>query len=175
MKFIPTYYFKNIYEIEPSFYIRNNFKYVLFDLDNTLDSPYDKNMNRNTNDYLLSLIKNNIVPIIISNNSENRVKSYVGSLKIIYLARALKPFTRKISNFLVKNNINKSRCVMVGDQIFTDIKCSKKLKIESILLEPLQKKDKPITFINRLLDKHYRNKLIKSSKIKLGDNNGNSK
>lgn len=161
MKYKPTYMFNNIFDISINFYKENNIKYVLFDLDNTLDSPFENKISQKTKDYLIYLFSNNIEPIIISNNSKKRVSLYIDDLKIKYLYRAIKPFTHNINKFLTINKINKDECIMVGDQIFTDIKCSKRLKINSILVNPLIDKDKLITLFNRTLDKWYRKKLLK--------------
>ena len=50
---------------------------------------------------------------------------------------------------------------MIGDQVMTDVLMANKLNIDVILMEPLTIKDEPITFIPRLLDKHFRKQINK--------------
>ena len=50
---------------------------------------------------------------------------------------------------------------MIGDQVMTDVLMANKLNIDVILMDPLTIKDEPITFIPRLLDKHFRKQINK--------------
>ena len=45
---------------------------------------------------------------------------------------------------------------MVGDQLLTDVICSKNTKIRVILTEPVVKTDLPVTKVNRFFDKIIR-------------------
>ena len=55
---------------------------------------------------------------------------------------------------------------MVGDQLLTDVICSKNTKIRVILTEPLVNKDLPVTKVNRFFDKIIR-RMMKKKLTKL--------
>ena len=69
--------------------------------------------------------------------------------------------TELYKKFIKENNIDISHAISIGDQVMTDVLMANRLKISVILLDPLTVKDEPITFIPRLLDKHFRKKINK--------------
>ena len=158
MKYLPTWYCKSIYELNLDVLKETGIKYILTDLDNTL-APY--NIAR-PNDEVKNAIKNikdnGFNVIIVSNNNGKRVKLFSSGLNVDYIAGAKKPFTSTIKNYLLKNNINLNECVLIGDQLMTDIKCANKLKCKCVLTDPLVEKEALVTFINRRIDRYYRRK-----------------
>ncbi len=166
-KFIPTYYCStNLFDIDISFFKKINIHYILADLDNTLDSYKLKEASSKTKEYIAKLKENNIDLIIISNNNNERVKKYADSLNVKYLAKAGKPFKKKIQNYLINNNIEDKNCIIIGDQLMTDIKCANKLKIKSLLVEDLVKENQLVTKFNKFFDRIVRKKLKKKNKLK---------
>lgn len=166
---LPNYYARNIFDIPTSFFLEHNFKFILCDLDNTLDQ-YDTlipslRVRKLKEEYVTAGLE----IIIISNNTEKRVKHYAGSLNVKYLAKAGKPFGKRLSNYLNKLAINKKECILLGDQLLTDVPCSLRAGIKVILLDPISKKDQITTRFNRLLDRPRRKKLIKLGKLKYAE------
>lgn len=165
-KFVPTFLAKSIYEIDLSFFKDYKIKYLLLDLDNTLDSPHTMLPSFNCVELIKQIKDNGLIPIIISNNSKKRVKKYADVLNIDYVWRTLKPFSFKIKKYLKIKNIDLDSVIIIGDQVFTDIQCANNLKAKSILTERLTNKDQIITFFNRKIDIHYRNR-IKKEKLSI--------
>jgi HAD superfamily phosphatase (TIGR01668 family) len=160
-KFCPTFVAKNIFEIDPNFFLAQGKKYILIDLDNTLAAYYSKVGGKREKEYLSSLRKAGLTPMIVSNNSRRRVMPYAGSLNIEASYRTYKPFVLRLKGFLKKKSIKVEQCILIGDQPLTDIWCANRLKMSSILTEKLVEKDQFITKINRFFDKIIRDKLYK--------------
>ncbi len=157
--YIPFLYAKSIYEIPPIFFSKTlKVKYILIDLDNTLDSYKLMTPTDIARDYIKSLILEGLIPIIVSNNRGKRVKSYAEALGLTYLSKACKPFAFKINKFISLNNISKSDIIFIGDQMMTDVKACHRARIRIILTEKIVKEDQWTTHINRLIDRiirHY--------------------
>lgn len=103
---------------------------------------------------------------IISNNHSERVKKVADPLSVGYYYSTQKPFGRRLLKFLEMKNIDATRCVVIGDQLLTDVFYANRLGIRSILVEPISDKDLLITFINRRIDKMIRHNLRKKDRLK---------
>ncbi len=155
----------NIYKIKIDYFIENNIKFVLCDLDNTLESFDVKNPSENAHNFAKNLKNEGIKLIICSNNSKKRVSEYADELGVPYIYRCFKPSKKKINNYLIKNNINKENCILIGDQYNTDVKCAIKLNIKCLFSEEIVKKNAFISNFNKFFEKFnvkkaYKNNLI---------------
>ncbi len=63
-------------------------------------------------------------------------------------------------------DINQSECMMVGDQIMTDIACGNACKMKTLLLEKIVPEDMLVTKFNRLFDKRIRARLRKHNMLR---------
>ena len=152
-KFIPFAHAKSIYDIDIDFYKKLNLKYLLIDLDNTLDSYKSYHPNEQAINLFKSIRESGIVPIIISNNRGKRVKSYANDLGVLYLNSARKPLIFKINKFLKRHNIDKSDILLIGDQLLTDVLFANRANIRVILTDKIVKEDQFTTVFNRFLTK----------------------
>lgn len=155
-KFIPYAHSQSIYEIEMDFYKRNGIKTLFMDLDNTLDSYRAREPKPQTIEYVSELKKNEITPIIISNNKAKRVSGYANLLGVEFLSSARKPFSRRIKAEIARRNLKKDEVMLVGDQLMTDVLAAKGAGIKVVLTEKLVKEDQWTTHINRLIDRPIR-------------------
>lgn len=164
-KLLPTWYSKSIYEIDFDKLKSSNIKYLLSDLDNTLVG-YDISLPTSKVEELIETLKKmNIELIIVSNNNSRRIGKFCQPHSIRFLSRARKPGSSRLLNYLKKENIDINDCVFVGDQLMTDMWCANKANCKSILVEPLQKKESILTFLNRKIDKIKRKKLLSQGKL----------
>jgi len=158
MKCRPTWYCQSIYELDLDFLKNENVKCILTDLDNTL-APYNI---PNPDQKVIELVKRikdaGFNLIIVSNNTGKRVQLFASGLGLDYISGAKKPFTSTIKKGLNERNIMIEDCVLIGDQIMTDIKCANKMNCKCILTSPLTEKESFVTFFNRRLDLYYRKK-----------------
>jgi len=160
-KFIPFAHAKSVYEIDIEFYIRNNVKNLFLDLDNTLDSYKCRKPSKNAISLIKKIKENGVKVYIISNNRKNRVNGYASRIPCDFLYKSFKPFPLKINRFIKENGLNKNECMIVGDQLMTDVLLGYNAKIRVVLTEKIVKEDQPTTRINRLFDNPIRKKLFK--------------
>jgi len=163
---IPTYYAKNIFEVDISFFKEENFKYIFADLDNTLDNYKIKIPSPRVKELVENYKKEGISLIIISNNNQKRVETYSKELNITYLSRSNKPFKRKINKFITNNKIQKNDIIFIGDQLLTDIKCANKIGVKSLLVDELTPSNQFISKFNKIIDSFIRKKLKKKNMLK---------
>ena len=167
--YIPTACADSIFDIDLDFYKKHNVKYIFSDLDNTLDPYYCKEASKQTIKLVNEIVDEGITFIVVSNNSKNRVKTYINSInsaKIKCISRSWKPNKKKINKFIIMNNIDKNHSIFIGDQLSTDIKVANKLGIKSILTKELVSKNQFISKFNKFKGKLKYNKLIKEGLLK---------
>ena len=165
-KFTPFAYANSIYEIDFNLLSSLGIKVILVDLDNTL-VPYSiKEPTSQVKELKAKLDQIGISLLICSNNKGKRVGRFATMLGIKYFSLLRKPFSGPLLKAIKKSNLNKEECILIGDQLMTDIACANKAKIKSILVEPLNKQEPPWTKFNRLFDKPIRKKLRKKGLLK---------
>ena len=162
---VPFAYAKNIFEIDVNFYKKLGVKYLFMDLDNTIDSYLATVPTERTKQFVEMLISNEITPIIISNNLQSRVQKYADALNVKFLCKSGKPFPGKIKKYMKENRIDPNEVIMIGDQITTDIRAAKKLKVKNVLVDKIVKEDQITTRFNRFFEKPFRNQMAKKNKL----------
>lgn len=161
--YIPDFYAKNIYIIPNDFYKNHHFSILFVDLDNTLDSYLCKTPSKKALDLVNELKSIGIKIFIISNNHYERVKKYASVLEVEYLYKSGKPFGKKINQFIDDKKLNRDNILLIGDQLITDIRTSKRIKVKSLLTDKLVKEDQWTTRFNRIADTIIRNRLRKKN------------
>lgn len=160
-KWLPTWYSSSIHNINYDLLLSKGIKIIFSDLDNTI-APYNvEKPTQKEKDLINKLKKKNFKIIIISNNNIKRVDLFTKDLEVDSIANCKKPLTSKIKKYLELNNIKLDECVVIGDQIATDIWVANNLKVKSILVEPVQKRESIQSYLNRKLDKSIRKRLVK--------------
>ena len=161
MRFKPSKYKKDIYNINYEQLKKNNIKCLIFDLDNTLGLIEHKRCPEETRK-LISELKKDFTIIICSNNNKKRLKPYMEELGIDGVSFSLKPLTRGLRKIKQKYGFKKEEMCIIGDQIVTDILSGNNYKITTILVDPLGIKDLKVTFFNRIVE----NMIVKNYKKK---------
>lgn len=162
MSIYPKFYFKKITEIESKFLIENNIKALILDVDNTL-LDFDLNYVDGLEKWYKNIKENNIKCIIVSNsNKTKKVEMVADFLEIPYIKFATKPLKRGFKKALKQIEYPPENIAAVGDQIFTDVIGANRMKMVSILVEPLDEKDIWMTKFKRPIEnfiiKKYLNK-----------------
>ena len=164
-RFTPTFVAHNVYEISIDFFKKLNVECIICDLDNTLDAYYEKVPTEKAICFVNQLRENNIKLIITSNNTQARVENYAKALGCEFIYSCRKPLTFKFKKFFKQFIYSKNKCLIIGDQVFTDVLFANKLKIKSILCDNLVSKDQFFTKINKFFDKYIRRYLKKRNKL----------
>ena len=163
MKYLPTYVYTTIYDIDFTSLYASGKKIILSDLDNTIASYSEEVPSQEAIELNKKLRKFGFKIYLVSNNNDKRIKKY--SEKFIidgFLAQAKKPFTKKLEKFIIDNNLKKEEIICIGDQLVTDILGFNKLGVDTILVKTIdQKNQKWYTKINRLREKKILKKIKK--------------
>lgn len=126
---------------------------VIFDIDNTLVPFYVKKPTADVLEYFDSLKKAGIRITVLSNSREERSKVFCEGLSIPYVYRAKKPLAVGLRRLIKKCSLRKEKCLIMGDQIFTDVLLGNLNGIYSVLVKKVDPKDELITAVKRPLEK----------------------
>ena len=162
MIFYPKDYFKSVTEITYEYLNKNNIKGLILDVDNTL-IDYDKNLSTAIITWTNEMKKNNIKMFILSNsNKKDKVEEVAKRLDLEYTFFGTKPLKRGFKIAKKKLELENENIAAVGDQIFTDVIGANRMKMYSILVEPIKEKDIFITLIKRPIENFIKKKYLKT-------------
>lgn len=153
-KYIPTFVYKTVYDIDFNKLYANGKRVILTDLDNTLLQYKDSKPTKDLICFIDNLKMLGFKIFIITNNHKNRVEQISKELGIDgFLHQAFKPFKYRINWFIKSKSLIKEQIVFIGDQILTDIKSSNSVGVDSILVKTIDSKSqKWYTKLNRKRD-----------------------
>lgn len=161
MIFYPKGYFKKVSDISIEYLNQNNIKGIILDVDNTLIDYY-KHMTEETTNWVNMLKENNIKLCILSNsNKKEKVKEVAKKLDLEYSYWGMKPLKRGFKKAKKILNLPNSEIAAVGDQIFTDVIGANRMKMFSILVEPIEEKDIWVTLLKRPIEKFIKHSYLK--------------
>lgn len=164
MIFYPKGYFKKVSEISIDYLKENKIKGLILDVDNTLIDYY-KNISEDTIRWVNELKQNEIKMYILSNsNKKEKVKEVAQKLELEYSYFGMKPFKRGFKKAKQILGLENSEIAVIGDQLFTDIIGANRMKMFSILVEPIEEKDILITLIKRPIENYIKKKYIENVK-----------
>ncbi|AEX84891.1 haloacid dehalogenase [Marinitoga sp. 1135] len=152
---IPNEFVNDVFEIDYKKLKDKGFKLLIFDFDNTLTTW----RNEKLPDEILNLFDNlskDFKILIASNGKEHRFHNIREELKrynIDVMGYSLKPFPFKIRKKIKEYNIPPSQCVLIGDQLFTDIIAGNKNNFYTIKVKPISKHERVFTKILRFFEK----------------------
>ncbi len=160
-KYIPSMYKKSIFDINYNILKNKGITSLIFDLDNTLLEKKKNVLNDETIN-LLNRLKNDFKIFIMSNNiNKKRVSKASVNTSIPFLYFSLKPLSLGFKRIKRKYGISYSEMCIIGDQLLTDIYGGNKLKIYTVLVDPINSKELCVTSINRYIERKIIKKLSK--------------
>ena len=133
----PDYFAKDVTCIDGSLLDRLNIQAVITDIDNTLalvDAPDPEPQAREWLDFLN---RYGCQTAMISNNDPPRVKAFAKLFDAPYAAHAQKPASGAFLELARRLGVEPERCMVVGDQMFTDIMGGNRAGMHTVLVEPL--------------------------------------
>lgn len=162
MIFYPKGYFNKVSEISLEYLRKNNIKGLILDVDNTLIDYY-KNMSEETIKWANSLKQNEIKMCILSNsNKQEKVREVAMKLGLEYTYFGMKPLKRGFKKAREMLGLENSEIAAIGDQIFTDVLGANRMKMHSILVEPIEEKDIFVTLIKRPIENYIKKKYLET-------------
>ncbi len=152
-KFVPDVYAQSIYRINYEKLSNKGIKCIIFDLDNTI-APVDvKTPSKEAIELMIRIKDLGIRPILMSNSGKIRVEPFRNNLEIDSCASAGKPFKNNYIKIQMLYKMKPEEIACVGDQLLTDILGANNQGMTSILVNPISKKDRKVTWINRFIEK----------------------
>jgi len=163
----PKVYVNSVYNIDLKKLKKvKNIKGIIVDLDNTLIAWGQKEVSQKIIDWVNEAKKLGFKICIVSNTNSKRVAEFAKIFDVPYHSKYFKPFSIAFNNGLKILDTKKSETVVIGDQIFTDIWGGNRLKLLTILVTPIVKKNFIGTFLHRNLEKIIISFWLKTDKIK---------
>ena len=155
MKYTPKEVSKTVFDINYQSLYQNGYRYLIFDVDNTLAKYTEKSPSSDIINLFNKLKQMGFSTYLISNNNKTRLDNFSASLPLAgVLYHANKPQTKKIWNYFKDQHISISEVVGIGDQLVTDMLCYNRLGAYAILVKTIDVKcQKWYTKINRLREK----------------------
>lgn len=145
----PNLYVKNVKEIPFSDLYAKGYRGIMFDVDNTL-VPFDlMDAPEELIAFINSLRDMGFKVGLVSNNTTKRVQALNEKLGLHIMPNAMKPFTFKLKRMMKILGIGRKEAIFVGDQLFTDVWVGNRMRIFTVLVEPIQRKEQMITRVKR--------------------------
>lgn len=136
--FYPTIYRRRITDVTAEDLHRLGVRGVLLDVDNTLTTHDNPDLDKGVRAWLTQMQAEGFSLIIVSNNRDERVQPFAQSIGLPYIAKGCKPLPSGYRRGAVAMGLPLRECLVIGDQIFTDVLGANWAKIPSILLEPIE-------------------------------------
>lgn len=152
-KCFPDFCIKNINELDEAFYIKNNIKAVIFDIDNTLVIHKEAYPTKEVLEYFDFLKSIGIKYGIVSNNKEARVKPFCEKLDVPYAYRAFKPRKKHLRIVADELGVSYNNICFVGDQVFTDILGANRMGFVSVIVEALGENETGFVAFKRIFER----------------------
>ena len=162
----PKGYFNKVSEVTLEYLKENNIKGLILDVDNTLIDYY-RNISEDTINWANMLKQSGIKLCILSNsNKKEKVKEVAGKLGLEYTYFGMKPLKRGFKKAKKMLGLENRQIAAVGDQIFTDVIGANRMKMYSILVEPIEEKDIFVTLIKRPIENYIKKQYLKTKEVK---------
>ena len=136
--FFPTLYRRRITDVTVDDLRRLGVNAVLLDVDNTLTTHDAPDLTDAVKAWLCEVACAGFSLIVVSNNSAERVAPFAKKIGLSYYAHARKPLPFGFRAAAKQAGCDSKACVVVGDQLFTDMLGANLAGMKSILLEPIQ-------------------------------------
>lgn len=157
--FRPDLYYSNIYDIDLSYLKRQGIKGLICDLDNTLLAWDNQSIRPEVKEWIIEIKDSNFDICILSNSLQTRVNKIANNLELISISRAFKPRKKAFKLAMNKLDVSTEEVAVIGDQLFTDIYGGNRLKLLTILVEPITKKELISTKLIRHFEARIKNYL----------------
>ncbi len=150
--FAATVYKRRLTDLTADELRRMGVRGLLLDVDNTLTPHDDPHVSDAVRCWLSDRIKEGFLLTVVSNNREERVAPFARMIGLPFTAHARKPLPSGFWRAASSLGLSRGQCLVIGDQIFTDIAGANLAGMRSVQLLPIvpEKKQRFIRFKRRL-------------------------
>lgn len=150
----PDYYIPHITAVTPEFLREHGIRGLILDVDNTLTTHDDPTPHPEIAAWLARMRQEGFGMMIVSNNSEERVKPFAAILGLPYVSDGKKPRTDGMRRAAEKlGGLAPEETAVIGDQIFTDVWGGNRFGALTILVAPLGPEIVPFIKVKRVAEK----------------------
>ena len=152
--FYPDEYLDSAYDIDYDRLYADGIRGIIFDIDNTL-VMHDHPANERSIELLTRLDKTGFRVLFLSNNKEERVRSFRDQSidSALYIHKAGKPKRSGYIRAMEMMGTDRDSTVFIGDQLFTDLWGAKRTGIRSILVKPIDPHEEIQIVLKRILER----------------------
>ena len=130
------------------------FRGLIVDLDNTLMGFRQTELEADHLDWVRRAHDRGFEIVMVSNNFTQRVTGIAGQLGMRgCVPNALKPLPFGVLRAVRMLGLPRKQIAVVGDQLFTDVLSGKLCGLYTILTEPIEAKDFPVTKVFRFFER----------------------
>ncbi|RFU66177.1 YqeG family HAD IIIA-type phosphatase [Bacillus sp. V59.32b] len=151
--FLPSEHVKSIFDITPESLKAKGVKGIITDLDNTLVEWDRPTATPKLIQWFDNMRDHGILVTIVSNNNENRVRSFSDPLQIPFIFQARKPMGKAFRKAIKNMGLKREETVVIGDQLLTDVLGGNRNGFHTILVVPVARTDGFITRFNRNIER----------------------
>jgi hypothetical protein len=139
----PDYIVRHVTDLTPEWFIAQGIHAVISDLDNTLVCWHNDDITDDVSAWVISLQSAGIRVCLASNTRRlPRLNTLAQQLAVLHVPHsAKKPSTRGLRHALSLLESAPEETAMVGDQLLTDILAGNRLRLTTILVNPLSPKE----------------------------------
>lgn len=148
-RIFPAYYASNVLNVTPEFIRACGCSAVLADIDNTISHVDAPDATPEGERWMNSLREAGIPFGFISNNDPPRVEPFAGKYGALYFCHAEKPRPEGYYRLAEQLGFPASKCMVVGDQLFTDILGGNNAGMCTVIVAPLCEDEDPVAFRKR--------------------------
>lgn len=126
-----------VLHLHPEDLQRQGLRGVILDVDDTLVSPYSRQLSAELRGWIETLRPQVQIWLVSNNLNQPRIAQIGADLQLPYLWGAGKPSRRKLRQAAQAMGIPSHEIAMVGDRLFTDVLAGNRLGMFTILVEPM--------------------------------------
>ncbi|MEM7773174.1 MAG: YqeG family HAD IIIA-type phosphatase [Cyanobacteria bacterium P01_A01_bin.37] len=123
--------------LTPDLLRQHHLKGVVLDVDETLVPMRTAAASEELQAWMAQIKPHFAIWLVSNNVSQSRIGSIAETLGVPYLAGALKPSRRKLSQAVDAMNLPAHEIAMVGDRLMTDVLAGNRLGMFTILVDPI--------------------------------------
>lgn len=141
----------SVFTIDYEKLLNQGYQAVIFDIDATL-VPHGRLATPAIEALFVQLHQLGLKTLLLSNNSDERIQEFIQNIDTPYIPLADKPKTDNYLKALEILGLDKTKVVMIGDQLFTDILGANRVGMPSILVKFLMQENETKIGKKRLLE-----------------------
>ena len=131
---------EHFYDVTPETVKGLGGEVLICDIDNTLVTYDDPEPTEKVLEWIAGMNEAGITISFVSNNDWDRVNLFNKKLGLVAYAESGKPSTKNLAAACRDLGIDKSKAVLLGDQLLTDCAAAKRFGLKAIIVPPIKDK-----------------------------------